>query len=275
MTNPGFLVDATALAKMARLDAASRNLPPRADPLRRSHNDEFRVVVRNSTEDDLPRFSVLGIDGPIYDPLTERTRVEDEVQIKGVTPTAAHAGRFLITQGAIAADDWGEAAAVGLTFALLHDPEGGPTGRYANVRDGETKSLKRAPGPVGSSAPIVWENTELDDDDLRLVLVHLNPQPIGGATGGGTVVFTIDSYDYATGIALCNVEYRQYGVTTLYGESEYGIIEVIDPAGCYFNEAEIDLLGRWGTASYMQPVTAIDPYQPGVWVVIGLCCPGA
>lgn len=104
------------------------------------------------------------------------------------------------------------------------------------------------------------------------------PQPGGvsaGGSGGKVVVFTIDSFDDTTGIAVCTIEYRPYGDSMVNGESQYGTIDVIDPAGCFFNEAEADLIGRWGTASYMMPTAANDPYLAAVWVVIGLCCPAA
>ena len=88
------------------------------------------------------------------------------------------------------------------------------------------------------------------------------------------VKFTIDAYDYVTGIATCFVEYRPYGVNQVSDETVDGTIEVVDPTGCFFNEDEPALIGRWGDAAYMQPNAAVDPLQPGTWVVTGLCCPG-
>lgn len=92
----------------------------------------------------------------------------------------------------------------------------------------------------------------------------------------GPVVFTIDSYDYEQGVALCTIEYRPYGMDSVTNEiAGYEQIEVQDPAGCYFNEAEADLIGRWGTAIYMTPSASADPYRLPIWVVVGLCCPAA
>jgi len=84
------------------------------------------------------------------------------------------------------------------------------------------------------------------------------PPVLSGASGSGgkVVVFSIDSYDDASGIAVCAIEYRPYGDSTVNGESQYGTIDVIDPAGCFFNEDEADLIGRWGTAAYMTPTAA-------------------
>lgn len=100
----------------------------------------------------------------------------------------------------------------------------------------------------------------------------------GTATIAGaahTAIFTIDAYDYVTGIATCFVEYRPYGVARVSDEALDGTIEVVDPSGCFFNEDEPALIGRWGGAAYMQPNAEVDPLQPGTWVVTGLCCPEA
>lgn len=96
----------------------------------------------------------------------------------------------------------------------------------------------------------------------------------GGATLNGTerAVFTIDSYDADTGIAICTVKYRPYGVSVLSGEVD-GKIDVEDPKGCAFDEEAADLVGRWGDADYMTAVG--DSYGEGVWVCSGLCCPPA
>jgi len=99
---------------------------------------------------------------------------------------------------------------------------------------------------------------------------------LGGGPQTQFAVFTIDSYDYEAGLALCTVEYRPYGVNALTNEiAGYEQIEVQDPAGCFFNEAEADLIGRWGTAVYMTPSLSADPFRLPIWVVIGLCCPAA
>ena len=103
-------------------------------------------------------------------------------------------------------------------------------------------------------------------------------RPIVSDGGAQTeiVVFTVDSYDYQSGVALCTIEYRPYNVGSVTNEIPgYGQIEVQDPAGCYFNEAEADLVGRWGTAVYMTPSESTDPYRFPIWVVTGLCCPEA
>ncbi|MES2788122.1 MAG: hypothetical protein V4719_00775 [Planctomycetota bacterium] len=100
------------------------------------------------------------------------------------------------------------------------------------------------------------------------------PRVDPGGADPQMVMFTIHSYDYQTGAAMCNVEYRPYLVKSVIGEiSAYEQIEVHDPTGGLFNESEADLIGRWGWAVYMQPVAAINVYQPPVWICWGLLCP--
>jgi hypothetical protein len=96
------------------------------------------------------------------------------------------------------------------------------------------------------------------------------PDDDSSSVGIQRVVFTIDSYDSDTGVARCTVRFRPYGFTTVTGESG-GKIDVEDPAGCYFDEEEYDLVDRWGHADLMAEDG--DTYGDGVWIVSGLCCP--
>ncbi len=101
----------------------------------------------------------------------------------------------------------------------------------------------------------------------------LPEEGIGDAgTGTERAVFTIDSYDSDTGVAICTVRYRPYGATAVSGEAG-GKINVEDPAGCYFDEEEYDLVDRWGHADHM--AADGDSYGDGIWIVSGLCCPPA
>jgi hypothetical protein len=95
------------------------------------------------------------------------------------------------------------------------------------------------------------------------------PQP-DDSFGPQSILFTIDSYTLATGIAICTVKWRSYGMTEVSDEVN-GKVDVKDPAGCYFDEDAADLVGRWGVANYM--VLDGDTEHTGVWVVVALCCP--
>lgn len=130
------------------------------------------------------------------------------------------------------------------------------------------------PGPTISE--VAWREwgDGLKTEVARWPVPVGSPRPGKVFTGNGSVLqrvhFSIDSYDDGTGVATCNVEYRPCGIEVVIGEA-YGQIEVIDPAGCYFDEDAYDLVGRWGHADLM--VADGDSYNECVWVVSGLCCP--
>jgi len=54
------------------------------------------VLVRNDSGADRQRFDVLGVAGTVIKPTDNADAFKERVALKGVTPTAAHAGRFVI-----------------------------------------------------------------------------------------------------------------------------------------------------------------------------------
>lgn len=100
------------------------------------------------------------------------------------------------------------------------------------------------------------------------------PPVLSGGISTEVVMFVIDSYDYATGVAVCMVEYgTSAGAAT--NEASDGTIEVIDPMGCNFNESAGELAGRFGFAAYLYPREHVDSSRTPQWVCLGLCCPDA
>ena len=93
------------------------------------------------------------------------------------------------------------------------------------------------------------------------------------STGVGTAIeFTIDSVTGSTPnkVALVTIRSRPCG-SSVVPEEAVGKVYVHDPSGCFFDEANAALVGRWGGAQYM------DPEPPGgddcEWRVTWLCCP--
>lgn len=92
------------------------------------------------------------------------------------------------------------------------------------------------------------------------------------------VRFQIVSADPTTRSALGEILSRPVGCSTV-PDAELGgtIIEICDPAGCYFNEPAEEMTDRQGWARYMQPAT-VDNCQPDPnylvpqWEVFALCC---
>ena len=54
-------------------------------------------LVRNDSGNDVPRFGILGIDGPVFSPETEGGSFDSRIVLKVVSPvTATHGGRFVV-----------------------------------------------------------------------------------------------------------------------------------------------------------------------------------
>jgi hypothetical protein len=103
----------------------------------------------------------------------------------------------------------------------------------------------------------------------------------GSGTGAKIIDFQIISADPSIREALVQIEQRTVE-GTVYG-STLGdtVVYVYDTKGCFLNEPNVDLTGRFGTAGlYLVDDAAIalhfaDDYTPPTWYwnVINLCCP--
>lgn len=193
MTDKNYLLTESSVRALAEMKQRVLGSMPRALPTnQRIYSDPGEIIVENTTGSDRNRFDILGMNGPIDTPTADLDAFEIAVRLKGVSPTeSTHSGRFVVLQRDIIAGERGPAIGVGLTIARLYDPEGGAVGPYADVREGDTKGLRRVEHSTGDSAPIVWQDSELDCDDYRWVIIALNPQPLGTlASGSGTTTTT-------------------------------------------------------------------------------------
>lgn len=106
--------------------------------------------------------------------------------------------------------------------------------------------------------------------------------PVAGSNCAD-VRFEILVADSASRSALCHIMARPYGcaVADVPGTLFDGlVIEVCDPAGCYFNETDDALIGREGWAKYVLPISGASHCQSGEtnyylteeWEVYALCC---
>jgi len=180
---PGQPLQIPAAAYNAFLDASAAYQRNQQTGVR-SSGPELRsstlIRVRNESNRDLKQFEVLGIDAPIFEPQDSLNAFRREVSFRGVLPDEQeHSGRFVVLQEPLPKNQVGLAVVVGLTIARLHDPENGPQGDYADCRHGEVTSVRRRSKPI---APIVWADEELGDENLRWVIIHLNPQPVRPTT---------------------------------------------------------------------------------------------
>ncbi len=110
------------------------------------------IRVENTTESDLDRFAVLGLDDPIFQPHENEDAFLREVTFKGVEPSVpTHSGRFAIlfepSQPGTVVRAW----VAGCTQVRLDVLDDGH--EWADVEDGITARLQSS--TVGS-AQIVW-----------------------------------------------------------------------------------------------------------------------
>jgi hypothetical protein len=102
--------------------------------------------------------------------------------------------------------------------------------------------------------------------EIRFLIVTAFPESL-------KVYGQILSWDY--GYSISDVPAR-FGFGSD-GPTSLNVVEICDPAGCFFNEPEEELMGRQGSAKYTQGVrddicrVGSAPYQ-GVWEVHSLCC---
>ena len=77
------------------------------------------VRIKNTTDADLARFSVLGIDGPLFSPDDNLEEYQNRLAFVGVTPTTDHLEKFAIIQEPLAVDAIGLAMVTGVTVAQV------------------------------------------------------------------------------------------------------------------------------------------------------------
>jgi hypothetical protein len=150
-----------ARAYNAFVDAARAHRQRMADGGRgagQGHPNPLLIPIKNSGG-DVPRFGVLGISGPLFDPGSDLAAFQRGVVIDGTTPTEAdHAGCFAITAEPIAAGRIGRACLVGVCPVQVNISD--PTHTYADVFDGEVTRLASA---AGTGAQILWKPTGTGD----------------------------------------------------------------------------------------------------------------
>jgi len=144
------------------------------------------VLIKNTTESDLERFAILGIDSPIFTPTDNEQEFKNRVALKGVTPDTEedeHYGRFAILLEPLAAGNIGLGMVQGVTPVRLR--------RYtdwlrsADIQDGKTAYLC---DKIGGIAKILWceEGISENEEDLKWAVVALRG---GGGTAESSYVW--------------------------------------------------------------------------------------
>ena len=134
------------------------------------------VTVRNDSGEDRARFDVLGIDVPIILPAANATEFANRIALVGVTPTADHAGRFVVLTEPLAVGKIGRAVAAGVCQVRINvDDE---DHAFADVDPGDATQL--ASGMSGA-ATILWMESGAGTSKLALIRFG------GGSAGDGCI----------------------------------------------------------------------------------------
>jgi hypothetical protein len=169
-----------------------------------------QVLVRNDSGGDLEAFTVLGVDGPLFDPDDDEPNFKRHVMVKGVTPAIDdHPGQFVILLAPIKADAVGPAVAAGVCQVKIDVADEDTERHFAEIDDGVTDNLKAV--HCGSAA-ILWR---AGGAGVQWAIVRLGkraiPQPFpvtltqsGGSQGDETTTatWTYDVTDPATDESL-------------------------------------------------------------------------
>lgn len=194
----------------AAVDLRRRQQRPARDPMRAMRQTGI-VLVRNDSGDDLPRFGVLGVDGPLIEPEANEDEFAARVAISGVTPTLPdHRGRFVIALEPIADGALGLACINGICQAKVLVEAGKDAPTAAEVDAGETTHLVPR---VDGSAVVLW--VEPGEGEQWAVVRVGNPFPaapfpvtltqVGGAQGTASAAATW-TYDVADAISAASLE---------------------------------------------------------------------
>lgn len=129
------------------------------------------VLVKNASGEDRERFDVLGVDAPIFGPADNLESFKNKLALKGITPTANHAGKFVILLEPLKADAIGLAIAGGVSIVKVEVQAEGD--RMADAADGEAGNLVSGGSGV---AQILWKEA---GTGVKWAVVRL-----GGGGGG-------------------------------------------------------------------------------------------
>jgi hypothetical protein len=133
-------------------DSGPRLTPP---PLRSAG----LVLVKNNSGADRVSFEVLGIDAPLYTPTESAQEFNNQVVLKGITPTSAHYGKFVVLAEPIDSGEIGRAYIDGVCPALLNVAVDADPDDYAEVDPDATDPTDYLkPGATGS-ARVLWRES--------------------------------------------------------------------------------------------------------------------
>jgi hypothetical protein len=177
---PGAPLQIPAKTYNAFVDAArdhqQRQMSTSAGPLR-DRDPANVVLVKNESGADRARFDILGIAGPIFSHADNAATFQERIALRGVMPTSAHAGRFVVLVDALPDGGIGRAYVSGACLARVRMLD--ETHTAADVADGD--AFKLASDATGTAA-LVWMEpvAERSDPSTAWALIRF-----GGTSPGG------------------------------------------------------------------------------------------
>lgn len=149
------------------------------------------VKVKNASGGVVPRYGVLGVNGPLYDPGAAPDEFANRVTLIGVTPTSAYLGKFVITRQQLAANQVGDAYAAGVFAAKVNVGNASHTNADAGTTTTELVST------ASGGAKILWKQTGTGAGKWALLLA-----PAGGGAAVDLLNDNVVAVAGANGISI-------------------------------------------------------------------------
>jgi len=171
----------------AALDHQQRRMSTSADP-QRDRDPANIVLVKNESGADRSRFDVLGVTGPIFTRADNAATFQSRIALRGVTPAAAHAGRFVVLVDALPDGTIGRAYVSGACLARVRMLDEDHIS--ADVDDGQAGQL--ASSDAGA-ASLIWVEPLVERDDPAIAWAVIR---FGGGGSTGTSSISTDGQSF-------------------------------------------------------------------------------
>lgn len=138
-----------------------------------------QIYVKNTEAYPVSRFGILGISDSLWDTVTQESSFVNTPALQGVTPAAAHLGKFVILQEPVAAGYVGYGLIDGVSIVKLVVNEGEEDYDFADIEEGSTDALRAA---YLGSAQILWRESGTSPSGLWAIVRVGNL--LSGTSGG-------------------------------------------------------------------------------------------
>ncbi len=165
------------------------------------------IAVKNESGATRGQYEVLALSEPVITPSDNPAGFRERVIMRGVEPTAAHAGAFAVLAGPINRGEIGRAYVCGTCPVRIK--VNNETDTYADAIDGDCRYLGSAPG---GSARILWKQAEEDrtqGNDIAWAVVVIATNAVPGVfiataneSGGFITVKAVNADGGTTGDAI-------------------------------------------------------------------------